>query len=172
MHPKDPVNLQAAPDQPATGNTVERGFREGILITRNDIYRGNLIYQGFEGTRFGIKYLKRKSPVQDAKSAATIGDAIPVAPEEPAVEAEAPPARSAANDAGLSRPVPESPLYASPEERAPFIELGVEGGWLRFGSTLDVTNIGCNRTLPTFHRSRFCYRTGFTTGSLSELRSP
>jgi hypothetical protein len=125
MHPKDPVNLQAAPDQPATGNTVERGFREGILITRNDIYRGNLIYQGFEGTRFGIKYLKRKSPVQDAKSAATIGDAIPVAPEEPAVEAEAPAARSAANDAGPSRPVPESPLYASPEERAPFIELGV-----------------------------------------------
>lgn len=149
LHPRDPIDLQAPPDQPATGNTVERGFRQGILVTRNDIYRGNLIYQGYEGAKYGVKYLKRKGqPSQGSNPASTDeGYSIALAPGEPALQPEPPPARAALNPGG-SAPIPENPVYISPEAKAPFIELGVEGGWLRFGSTLDVTTVGLQSYTP------------------------
>lgn len=149
LHPHEPVDLQAPPDQRATGNTVERGFRQGFLVTRNDIYRGNLIYQGYEGTRLGIKYLKRKDqPAPGSGVAGGEGDVIAVAPSEPDLTTESPPERAPLKAGGPSPPAPENPVYVSPEEKAPFIELGIEGGWLRFGNTLDVTNIGLQSNTP------------------------
>jgi opacity protein-like surface antigen len=149
LHPHDPVDLQAPPDQPATGNTVERGFRQGFLITRNDLYRGNLIYQGYEGTRLGIKYLKRKD--QSAAGSSVTGDqgdVIAVAPNDPDLTIEPSTERAPLKAGGPLPPAPENPVYVSPEEKAPFIELGVEGGWLRFGNTLDITNIGLRSNTP------------------------
>ncbi len=144
--PKDPVNLQAPPDQATTGNVVERGFRQGILITRNDIYRGNLIYQGYEGTKYGIEHLKHKDHSHGQDSSTTNEEySIALAPGEPSLETALPaPERATTSPA----PVPENPMYVSPEEKAPFIELGVEGGWLRFGDTLSVTNIGLESRTP------------------------
>jgi opacity protein-like surface antigen len=143
--PNNPVDLEAPPDQPATGNVVERGFRQGILITRNDIYRGNLIYQGYEGTKFGIEHLKHKGQTHGHD---LVNDeySIALAPGEPSMETE-PPAPELLPRS--SRPfVPETPVYVSPEEKAPFIELGVEGGWLRFGDTLSVTNLALQSRTP------------------------
>lgn len=145
LHPRDPIDLQSPPDQAASGNTTQRGFRQGFLITRNDIYRGNLVYQGYEGTRLGIKYLKHKgepSPVSDSPASDT-GDPIFAAPMEADPQPEpALAARVPLRAARPAAPVPANPVYISPEEKAPFIELGVQGGWLRFGNTLDTTNIG------------------------------
>ena len=153
LHPRDPVDLQSAPDQPATGNTVERGFRQGFLITRNDIYRGNLIYQGYEGTKLGVTHLRHKSQTSPASNQASNskpaenGDPISAAPVEPSSQPEAMPARGAASS-GSAVPVPANPVFVSPEEKAPFIELCVQGGWLRFGNTLDVTSIGLQSETP------------------------
>jgi opacity protein-like surface antigen len=137
-HPRDPVNLQAPPDRPITPNSVERGFRQGILITRNDIFRGNLIYQGYEGTKFGIHELKHQENASVKSTAPSIeDDAITVDNNVPDAYPE--PER---NTLERHAAVPENSASASQEEtRAPFIELGVEGGWLRFGSTLAITKI-------------------------------
>jgi opacity protein-like surface antigen len=143
LNPKNPVNLQAAPDKPITGPTVQRGFRQGILITRNDLYRGNLIYQGYSGTRLAVRYLKQKNkPQAGSSSPGAEENAISV---EPYNEADL--QGGAASRPPIEESAPESLNDAaeSPKEQGwapPLFELGLEGGWLRFGNTLDVTNIG------------------------------
>ncbi len=135
-HPRDPVDLRARPDIPATGSVMERGFRQGFLLTRNDIYRGNLVYQAIEGTRMGIRYLKHKDEPQ--ATAASPPDLVPL-------ESQA--------DESLQTPVPRDHAHASampaayealPQpspETGPLFELGVHGGWLGFGSNLSATDI-------------------------------
>lgn len=148
--PRDPVNLQAPPDQDATGHSFQRGFRQGFLVTRNDIFRGNLVYQGYEGTKLGIKYLKqRKQPSPgDHPTASTDGEVIALGADESGWQPDLPADRRPLSDTGPARAVPESIPYVSPEEKAPLIEIGARGGWLRFGSTLDVTNIGVRSSVP------------------------
>ena len=153
LHPRDPVNLQASPDQHATGNTVERGFRQTFLITRNDVYRGNLIYQGFEGTRVGIKYLRHNGqpwPGSDS-GAAENDDGIASAPDDADFEAATTPVTrpTSADHGNEALPAAPNPIYISPEAKVPYIELAAEGGWLRFGNTLDVTAIGLQSYTPT-----------------------
>lgn len=149
-HPRDPVDLQAAPDKPTTGGTVERGFRQGILITRNDIYRGNLIYQGYEGTKVGISYLKHRGNTQGAKASSTaVPDDIPLEPDGGEPQITATPERG---DSSIRTP-PAPPVEGGFED-APLFELGVEGGWLRFGDNLAITNLDLeSRTtdIPTFN---------------------
>jgi opacity protein-like surface antigen len=152
MHPKSPVDLQAPPDIPATGAPVERGFRQGILITRNDIYRGNLIYQGYEGAKYGVRYLRHKNGPDKtmAGNSGARGGATPSAAEVETAEAEldkTPPPRP---DAAVPGNVPESLRSQSEEEKPPLFELGFEGGWLRFGNTLDVTSISLQPKTPQF----------------------
>jgi opacity protein-like surface antigen len=141
LDPKNPVNLQAPPDKPVTGGTVERGFRQGFLITRNDLYRANLVYQGYSGTKMAVRYFKHK-PGAPASGPGAEESAVSL---EPYTEADL-------QGGGASRP----PVEEGPPERLddeaerpkkrewepPLFELGIEGGWLRFGNTLDVTNIG------------------------------
>jgi opacity protein-like surface antigen len=150
-NPRDPVNLQAPPDRPVTPNTVERGFRQGILITRNDLFRGNLIYQGYEGTKFGIHHLKHGENAPSKSAGTPIeDDAITVdtnAPDmEPAPERNTQPPASAVPSA--SSALENSANAGHTETRAPFIELGVEGGWLRFGGTLAITKISLQSYTP------------------------
>ncbi len=148
-HPRGEVDLQARPDRPATGGTVERGFRQGILITRNDIYRGNLIYQGYEGARMGVHYLKHRNDNPAAGSSGTLGDAISTEPDE-ATEAAGPEAQAQQRPPPVSAGQSASRTgydVATPEKVALF-ELGVEGGWLRFGNTLDITKIGLVSNTP------------------------
>ena len=152
LNPRDPVNLQGRPDQRATGPAVERGFRQGFLITRNDIYRGNLIYQGFEGTKFGVHYLKHKGDSSATGSKLfepVFGESIAAAPEETDSELAAIiPTRALPDRSHPAAPIPADPGYISPEDKGPRIEIGVEGGWLRFGNTLDTTTIGLQSHIP------------------------
>jgi LssY C-terminus len=149
MHPRDPVDLQASPDIPATGTPVERGFRQGILITRNDIYRGNLIYQGYEGAKYGVHYLKHKSGADKAPvgSPGAYGTATPS-------EADVENAEAKLDKPELQRPaaVPGDVIETSgdrgEEEKPALFELGLHGGWLRFGNTLDTTSISLQPKVP------------------------
>ncbi len=144
LDPKNQMNLQATPDRPVTGNTMERGFRQGILITRNDIYRGNLIYQGYSGTKLAVHYFRQRGKPPAAGSGP--------GPEENAISLEPYSNEAELQGGAASRPpVPEAPPESLsseaevPKDRPwalPLFELGLEGGWLRFGNTLDVTNIG------------------------------
>ena len=149
-HPRDPIDLQAPPDRRITGNPVERGFRQGLLITRNDLYRGNLIYQGYEGAKLGIHHLRHTGENTPAAGPAGADDnTTPSETGEPDTHAE--PERSARERPYPVTPtpaVPENPFHANQEERPPLIELGVQGGWLRFGSTLAVTQIGLESKSP------------------------
>jgi opacity protein-like surface antigen len=148
MHPRAPVDLQAPPDIPATGTPVERGFRQGILIARNDIYRGNLIYQGYEGAKYGVRYLKHKSGADKtaASSPGAYGSATPSEADVENAEAEL-------DKATIQRPaVPgnilENLTNQGNEEKPALFELGLQGGWLRFGNTLDVTSISLQPKVP------------------------
>lgn len=150
-HPRDPIDLQAPPDRRVTANTVERGFRQGILITRNDIYRGNLIYQGYEGTRLGIHHLKHGENTSAEPAGTSIeDDAIAVETNEPDMQPE--PERNMHEQWPAVPPLTTEPGNSArlnqEETRAPFLELGLEGGWLRFGSTLAITKIGLQSYTP------------------------
>ncbi len=141
LNPNDPVNLQAAPDRRITGSTVERGFRQGILITRNDLYRGNLIYQGYSGTKLAVHYFKQRGKPSGTGSPEAEENAIPLEPSSDEGQlqggaASRPPVAEGAPES-LDAEAPKNPGWAPP-----LFELGLEGGWLRFGNTLDVTNIG------------------------------
>jgi opacity protein-like surface antigen len=152
-HPRDPVDLQVPPGNGAVPNPVERGFRQGILITRNDIYRGNLIYQGYEGTRLGLRHLKHKekAPQGTNNGSAESAEAIPSAPETADDPLELPREQQAESSA------PPSISEAFPRatsEGPPLFELGVEGGSLAFGNALGITTIGLESktaAIPSFN---------------------
>ncbi len=63
--PKHPIDLEAAPDIPAKAPVVERGFRQSILTLRNDLYRGNLVYQSYEGINFARRHFKKKEETEE-----------------------------------------------------------------------------------------------------------
>ncbi len=170
-HPKDPVDLQGRPDKPTTGNTVERGFRQGILITRNDIYRGNLIYQSIEGTRLGVHYLKHKNDTPAAgDGGASIPSAISSESDESEAQPAAPPERGAASGERAAPGAPEGTV-----ERPALFELGVQGGWLRFGDSLAETNISLESRatdIPSFNLFlRNQLRNGWAVGTSVTLNS-
>ncbi len=142
LSPKNSINLQAAPDRAITGNTVERGFRQGFLITRNDIYRGNLIYQGYAGTRWAVHYLKQRNKPPGAGGTGAEENAISF---EPYNEADLQGGAASRPPAAEGPPESLDDVTERPKKQewpAPLFELGIEGGWLRFGNTLDVTSIG------------------------------
>ncbi len=153
-HPHDPIDLQAPPDRAATGNTVQRGFRQGFLITRNDIYRGNLIYQGFEGAKFGVHYLKHKGDTTQDSAAQALDDqaieeSIPLASDTPSSQAGTPDSARPGGGSGRRAPPPPEPLPVDLlTTRGPLFEIGIEGGWLRFGSTLDSVNLALQSHTP------------------------
>ena len=170
QHPRNPVNLHGAPDIPATGNAVARGFRQSLLLTRNDIYRGNLVYQAIEGTRAGVHYLKHKSEPQT--TATSRPDLIPLDTE--AIEALETPADSHRDGGSPVTPANEALAYPSPES-GPLFELGVHGGWLGFGSNLSSTTIfldpksSANQPLTLFFANRV--RSGWEAGTSVTLNS-
>ncbi len=172
-HPRDPVDLEGPPDKPVTGRVVERGFRQGILITRNDIYRGNLIYQSVEGTKLGVHYLKHRC---DAGHPATdtppeIPSAISSEPGGNDAEVAVAPERGAT--AGKNPPASDVPRAHT--ERPALFELGVHGGWLRFGDSLAETSLSLesrSTDIPSFNlflRNRV--KNGWAVGTSITLNS-
>jgi opacity protein-like surface antigen len=168
--PRDPVNLRARPDIPATGNVVERGFRQGILLARNDIYRGNLVYQAIEGTRMGVHYWKHKDEPQTATTSPS--DLVPLDTE--ADESRRTPVSPDRNRGSTMPPAYEALPQPSPET-GPLFELGVHGGWLGFGSNLSSTTIflepksPANQPVTLFFANRL--QSGWAAGTSVTLNS-
>jgi len=171
QNPRDPVNLVASPDIPVTGSAVARGFRQGVLLARNDIYRGNLVYQAIEGTRMGVHHLKHKDEPQ--ATATSRPDLVPLDTEE----AEGSLVTTGAFDRDLGStlsPSNDSPLHVTPET-GPLFELGVRGGWLGFGSNLSSTTIflepktSANQPASLFFANRV--QSGWSAGTSVTLNS-
>lgn len=141
LYPKNPVNLQAPPDRPVTGDTVERGFRQGFLITRNDLFRANLVYQGYSGTKMAVRYFKHK-PGMPASGPEAEENAVSLEPSTEVDLQGGAASRPPVEEGHPERLDDEAERPKKQEWVAPLFELGLEGGWLRFGNTLDVTNIG------------------------------
>ena len=141
-NPQHAIDAQAPPDKTNTGNTAERGFRQGILITRNDLYRGNLIYQGYEGTKMGVHYLKHRNDADKGAAKTAESDDIPASVDEPLSSEE--PGRPRPN----TNPLPETPALASDEEKPALFEIGLAGGWLHFGNNLSATSLSLEPKTP------------------------
>jgi opacity protein-like surface antigen len=136
-HPKNVVNLQHTPDLPTTGNKVQRGFREGILVTRNDLYRGNLIYQGVEGTRMAVNYFKHRSEPKAGpdRDSDILADTVAM---DPADQVQHQPGKDVRPEP--SQPV-ELPVATERPDPGPSFEITAYGGWLGFGSNLTAVGI-------------------------------
>jgi opacity protein-like surface antigen len=142
-NPRHPVDLEAKPDIAATGPIGERGVRQTALTIRNDVYRGNLIYQGYEGVSFAIRHLKAKpekapepvrpTGIQGDRNASPGADTSLIA--DYAVVPHVRPI-------SLSELPPPPPKSESDKWRPPHYEIGLQGGWLRYASnTLDLTRL-------------------------------
>jgi opacity protein-like surface antigen len=140
--PQHAMDLEAKPDIPATDPAGERGVRQTALTIRNDVYRGNLIYQGYEGVSFGIRHLKAKpeKAPEPVRTTGIQGDRNTSAVAD----------TNAINEhaaASQVRPVPLSELPPPPRSesdkwRPPHYEIGLQGGWLGYASnTLDLTRL-------------------------------
>jgi opacity protein-like surface antigen len=136
-NPEGAVDLQGSPDRETKGNSVARGFRQANLTIKNDLYRGNVIYQAVEGIRMGVNHLKgkevpppvlRTSAIQSQSNNAgtdtqlseeTVSSALKKQPVE-------------------SFEVPEEALEllnTNKREWSPILfEFSVQGGWLRYAS--------------------------------------
>jgi opacity protein-like surface antigen len=149
--PRHSIDLQARPAIPVTGNVGERGFRQSFLMARNEIYRGNLVYQGYEGTRMGIRYLSKKEETETQPIRA-----IDVADNESGhSDAKTRTVAISSVRANALKAIKAEPIAPEPDDDsdalAPRFEIGLQGGWLRFGSnTLDLTKLDLEPKTPEY----------------------
>jgi opacity protein-like surface antigen len=150
-NPKDPVNLEAPADIPRTGPAGERGVRQAVLTIRNDVYRGNLVYQGYEGVRLGVRYLKRKgeSEPEVFRTSVISGDTTGNEGAAASSATNLEPGSKRPNRREIAKEQSAEPL-PNPEGWAPSrFEIGLQGGGLRYGSdTLDQTRILLTPLMP------------------------
>jgi hypothetical protein len=165
-HPRGPVDLEARPDIPATGNVNERGARQSLLIVRNDLYRGNLIYQGYEGVKFGVKHLRHKETAErlPPRSTAISSIANPVWDST-----EAPQSRKSqfgeADSAAQPEPAAGPVTLEEHDWSDERYEIGLEGGFLRYaGSTLDLASIDLEPLQPNLPTARFAFQNRLYNG--------
>ncbi len=107
---------------------TQRVARNTLLTLRNDLLRGNLIYQGFEGTRMAIKSV-RKSATPTATRSITLGGQ----PFEIVPGVQARTSKLAPDDRYDRRPTFQ-PSPSLPVTYQTFLEFSVSGGYLHFGN--------------------------------------
>lgn len=153
-HPRGPVDLEARPDIPATGKAGERGVRQSVLTLRNDLYRGNLVYQGYEGVKFGVHHLRHKKIVKNPPPRSTAIDTV----ANP-LHWDTEPAKSRQtrfgqedSDTKAAEASASTAQERTPEQHdwgAERFEIGLEGGWLRYGGgTLDLARLNLEPLQP------------------------
>jgi hypothetical protein len=131
--------LPEAPTVREKPNAAERVVRNLFLTLKNDIWRGNIVYQGYWGARLGLRALFRREPDPEATRVITLGGQPfeivrgPEAPNHPAAPEEP------ADEDPSFEPIAQWPAtdYASQ------LEFSFAGGYMRFGndafSTQEVT---------------------------------
>ena len=119
----------AASPGPFRGNNIQRIGRQAILTVRNDVIRGNFIYQGVSGTIYGIKILRRQGKehtVRPVRNMFIEGESFH---SSATVEAELIEPAHSEGTTVHRRPDPKGDRW-----EAPRVELGLDFGYLRFGS--------------------------------------
>ena len=164
-HPHGPVDLEARPDIPATGKVTERGARQSFLIVRNDLFRGNLIYQGYEGVKFGVKHLRHKATAERLPPRSTAINSV----ANPNWASEPPRPRQSQFGEAESTAEATSPAEAAAPEQHDWsderFEIGLEGGFLRYaGSTLDLTRVSLEPLQPELPAVRLAFQNRLYNG--------
>ncbi|MEI9813825.1 MAG: LssY C-terminal domain-containing protein [Acidobacteriota bacterium] len=109
-------------------NVTGRVARDTLLTLRNDLLRGNFVYQGYEGVRMGI-HAMRKSPDPGSTRTVTLGGQ----PFQIVRGATARNSKLAPDD----RYDPNPTFHPDPSEPVnyqTFLEFSISGGYLRFGN--------------------------------------
>ena len=115
----------AAPPGPFHGNAASRISRQTFLTIRNDVVRGNLVYQSVSGVISGIRILKNKEP--EERPERQTGITSPVFH----------PADSYTSS--FAAPIGPAPPLQPPDENInpwdpPKVELSLDAGFLRFAN--------------------------------------
>jgi len=132
---RDDVPAPGAQDVGTRPVAPARAARDALLSLRNDVLRGNIFYQGYQGIHLGVKAVKsrnaRKSPSAQPSSLHVGGQTwqivrgpqklaqLPNAPEDP--DQQGPSFRAATTH---------------PESWETFLEFSISGGYARFGNSM------------------------------------
>jgi opacity protein-like surface antigen len=166
-HPRGPVDLEASPDIPAAGNAGNRGVRQSILTVRNDFYRGNLVYQGYEGVKFGVRHLKHKEPAKELPPRSTAINSVAAPIDWNSGEAPRP-RQSKFGDldsAAKAEPPTQPPQPEQHDWGTERFEIGLEGGFLRYGgSTLDLARLSLEPQQPGLPVVRLAFQNRLYNG--------
>ncbi len=152
---------KTAPVEPAA---VQRGFRQGILILRNDLLRSNIVWQGAMGVRFLAR--KISPPPRTGKEPRTIAMEgalyLPPSEEIASIFHTATPAVANSRDTGIA-PAPLSGREKGRIWDAPYYELELLGGRSRYGKNiLDIMQLDYRPGDPAVQ--------GFTIDTTSRLQ--
>lgn len=125
-------------DAPASGESdlstrpsvVTRATRNTLLTLRNDLFRGNIVYQGYSGIKMAGGALKKHAPTGDQPRKVTYAGEQWQIVSGP---------RDLKRAAGVPKdPVPETPTFvppgSEPKTYPTFLEFSVSGGYMRFGN--------------------------------------
>ncbi|HVS88383.1 MAG TPA: LssY C-terminal domain-containing protein [Candidatus Acidoferrum sp.] len=103
---------------PGRGNALGRGVRQFNLTLRNSILRDNILWQGYDGSRFLWKTLRRPSKLNPGSAALSPALDVPEGLGEPGLS--------------LANRFEPSPVERKPSRpRLPEVELSLDGGQFR-----------------------------------------
>ncbi|MBN9662732.1 MAG: LssY C-terminal domain-containing protein [Acidobacteria bacterium] len=148
----NPIRADApAPGAESVGtrpNLPGRATRNTMLTLRNDILRGNIVYQGYEGIRSSVHVIKarntKKNPAAEPPAFNYAGQSWKIV----AGAQKLAPAHGAPREPGMRGSTFQT-TRAQPENWATFLEFSASGGYSRFGNSRFSTQpIVLNLVLP------------------------
>lgn len=129
---------------PFRGNQAQRIGRQAILTVRNDVIRGNFIWQGVSGAIYGVKILKRQGKERSERPIRNM-----FVDGERYIEASG--EMEMIEPASTNGPHIHQPRIKSQSDpwEAPRVELGMDFGYLRFGeATAGAEGLLIHRRFP------------------------
>ena len=137
------ADAEVSPQNQKTPDLSRRVARNTLLTLRNDMIRGNLVYQGVTGVRRGLSTLRKSNNAATIRSLNIGGQPFQVVPGAQAR------ASKLAPDDRYDRHPTFQPSPSLPVTYETFLEFSVSGGYLRFGSDrFSTQNLTLNVTVP------------------------
>lgn len=160
--PRDSRETVQEPPGPYRGNRAMRISRQTLLVLRNDLYRGNIVYQGVSAAILFQQYLRNRNRTRSERPERELAlEAQPDTDIDVPVAGFLP--RRPARGPTLSSPkLPKPSINAAPHEWAPpMVELGFHFGGLFFSrSTIGAEGLLITRLMPDGHRKEFMLSAG------------
>jgi LssY-like putative type I secretion system component LssY len=124
----DAESSAGAPVRAVPGK-VERTFRNTALWVKNDVFRGNVIYQSYAGVRMGIRALARKREPVVERSVHYGGEEFKIVPGAAASKHPLAP-----DDPGEQPPTFQAVVDQQRQRVAPLLEFSLSAGDTGFGN--------------------------------------